>query len=110
MLLGVFVHSLTTIRNAEQHKLLRVEASASDIGIIVADARCFDFEHSAIGHCISGVETEIQENLLQLAAVSGDVPELLLLHDLDENVLTDQASQHRLHAPNYRVQVYDARR
>src|SRR5687768_2719773 len=103
----MFVHPCPGVLDVQHHEIGRPTAGGqADLG--GADVGRLDPQHAAIRHRIAGIQGKVQQDLLDLPAVSGDVVEVLLLHDLNEDVFADQASQHRLHTADDGVEIDDS--
>ncbi len=59
------------------------------------------------GHGVSGVDGQVQDNLLHLHGISEHVADVGSSHQLELDVLANQAPQHRLHGRDHHVQIQD---
>jgi hypothetical protein len=79
------------------------------IGFIQFHGRRLQNEFSALGHSISGVNSQVHQNLFELRWIDLDVTGIRLHVDRQFHIFTDQSFQELLYVPDDGIGVYHAR-
>jgi hypothetical protein len=100
------VHARPGVRDREAHVLTRRNDARIGDGVPVhVDVRRLDREHAPVGHRIARVHSEIEQHLLELAAIGLDPAEVAVELGADLDVVADHPPEHLLHVVHDLVQV-----
>ena len=81
-----------------------------DVGLVDVHIRGFNGEFAAFGHGVTRVGREIHEDLLDLSGIGFDFAQVVLGHNHQFDVLTDEVGQHAAGFLNNRIQIEQLQR
>jgi len=106
--LGGGVHAVTGVGNGEENVVSEFHGSMKvGVGVVDEEVLGFDGEPAAQRHGVTGVDGEIEENLLKLARVGFDAAERIAETQAEFDVFANQAAKEFAHVGDEFVEVED---
>ena len=105
------LHAHAGIGDGEHHVFSgREDLRRAREGAVELHVGGFDGQAAAAGHGVASVDGEIHDDLLDLAAVGLDEPEILYRAGVELDIFADEAAQHFLHFADDGLNIENFRR